>query len=959
MGAVNWFLVMSCCFAADEAALKLAHSHLARGRYAEAVEAFETLLAESPQNEPVVLGCVAAHAAQGERDQAETLLDAFLKRQPHAPQGWAYRARLHWERGQLAEAAQAAQQAMQRQPDCPLARLIQAHVWVETGQLKEASEGYRWFVRYYNRVQPRDAETLLIIGEGAAQYARWHSVAQIFDFLVNTLCVDALKADPECWQAHYLAGTLLLEKYNSADALPELKAALAINPQAVPVHLALAADALERLQTDAAARHIDRALAVDPHHPEALRLQAQLFLHQGRLTEAHQSLAQALHRQPVNQVALALRAYLLAVQGDLPAVDRFRDLLAHLDQMHDWRAADSEFERLIVDLAQRNPRPGYFLSALGRLFEQDRKFAYAECCYRQAIASMPQLAPPKSELGMLYFQTGRLPEAQKLLDDAFKADPYHVRVSNMRKVLRVLEGYGTVSTPHFVIRADSQLDGVLARYMAEYLEEIYAEITQRYGFEPPQRTQIEVYNQAKGLAGHQWFSARMIGLPWLQTIGASTGTIVALTSPAATAEPYNWARVLRHEFVHVVTIQQTDFNIPHWLTEALATREEGYPPPPEWNELLRQRVAQNNLRNLDNLHLGFQRAESREDWTFAYCQSVLYAEYFVQRFGEMALVRLLDAYHHTRSTEQALRTAFGVDKADVEAGYLQFLKERVAKLNAQMDDGYADPARIRQEYAERPHDPATQAAYAALQFRLGRFAEAQSLAEKVLARDPAQPLAAAVRAQGYAREERWDDAQRVLLPAFREEQPHPRVLLLLAQVHLQRGDAAAALRLFQLGRRHFPDRREWLSGMVQAAEMAGDEALLQEALEAQVATDADDAGPRVRLAQMAYDRGDFSRAARFARLALHIDVLDAEVHILLARALRRMQQFPAAHDAYSVALSLKPGVPNWELEYAEALWDGHRQDEARSRLDAFLARHPDDAAAKALRQRWSQSGKKK
>lgn len=952
MTAGVWVLWLGVAWTVEESALRAAQSHLARGRYAEAVEAFESLLTQAPQDERVVVGCARTYLAQGEYDRAEALLTAALEQQPQSVRLWAERARLHWERGQLNEAAQAAQTALQLQPEWPLARLIQTHVWVETGQLKEASEGYRWFVRYYNRVQPTDAETLLIVGEGAAQYARWRSVAQIFDFLVNTLCVDALRADPECWQAHALAGTLLLEKHNPGDALPELKAALAINPQAVPVHLALAAAALERLDYDEATRSLERALAIEARHPEALRLKAELLGQQGRLAEAEQVLEQARQVHPTHQLIEALGCYFRTLRGDLPPLDRFRHLLAHLDHIADWQPTDSPFEQQIVRLAQRNPRPGYFLSELGRLFERDRKFAYAETCYQQAITSMPQLARPKTELGMLYFQIGRLPEAQKILEEAFQADPYHVRVSNMRKVLRVLEGYGTVSTPHFVIRADSQLDGILAKYMAEYLEEIYPEITQRYGFEPPQRTQIEVYNKAKGLAGHQWFSARMIGLPWLQTIGASTGTIVALTSPAATEEPYNWARVLRHEFVHVVTLQQTDFNIPHWLTEALATREEGYPPPPQWYDLLRKRLAENRLRNLENLHLGFQRAESRDDWNFAYCQSVLYAEYFVQRFGEDALARLLQAYRQTRSTPQALRMAFGVELADIEAGYLQFLRERVAEGQDHFHDEPADPEQIRQQYAAQPDDPSAQAAFAWLQFRLGRFQEAHTLAQRVVQRVPNHPLASLVLAQGFLREERLEDAARLLTAALQEPQPHPQVLLLLARVKLKQGDAAEALRLFQRGQQRFPQRREWLVGMIQAAEQAGQDATLVKALETLAATDPDDPGPRIRLAQRAYDLGDDPRAIRWAKSALHIDVLDAEIHVLLARSFRRLKQYASAAEEFQVALALKPGEVTWDLEYAETLWDSHRPAEAWARVQALLAKHPDHAEAKTLLQRW-------
>src|SRR5690606_23228977 len=136
---------------------------------------------------------------------------------------------------------------------------------------------------------------------------------------------------------------------------------------------------------------------------------------------------------------------------------------------------------------------------------------------------------------------------------------------------------------------------ILGQAMAEYLEEIYPELVAQFGYEPPHRTHFEIYNKAKGLSAHQWFSARMVGLPWIQTIGASTGVIVALASPNGVAEPFNWARVLRHEFVHVLTLQQTGFHIPHWFTEALAVTSEGYPRPEKWNRLLLERVPKGEL----------------------------------------------------------------------------------------------------------------------------------------------------------------------------------------------------------------------------------------------------------------------------------------------------------------------------------------------------------------------------
>ncbi len=61
--------------------------------------------------------------------------------------------------------------------------------------------------------------------------------------------------------------------------------------------------------------------------------------------------------------------------------------------------------------------------------------------------------------------------------------------------------------------------------------------------------------------------------------------------------------MLRHEFVHVITVQQSGFNIPHWFTEVLAMLNEGYPPPSEWMELLARRFP-SQLRTLATLDGG-------------------------------------------------------------------------------------------------------------------------------------------------------------------------------------------------------------------------------------------------------------------------------------------------------------------------------------------------------------------
>ncbi len=906
-----------CCallLAAEPVDLTTPRSHLDRGRYDEAAEWFEARPADAPRSATGSLLLAELQFQTGKVAEALQTLEEAITREPGQAVLLAHKARLLAFRGELAPAAAAAEAALAIEPNQPLARLVQADVWTATGKLQEASDGYRWFVRYYNQAQPTDAATLMVLGQGAAQYARWKGSAQIFDFLVNTLCADALKDDPDCWQAHQLAGELLLEKYNRAEGLPELQAGLAINPRAVDILLSLAAASLAEMQYDDAERFLQKALETHPRHPEALRLQAKSLISQGRIVEGEPVLGAALVACPTDQRTIALVAYLESVKGHSPVPKRLEQLLGQLDDLSNWQPSDSPFETIVVNLAKVNPRPGYFLQELGRLFQGQRKLTLAAICYEQAIARMPQLSEPKSDLAMLHFQAGRMEEARKLLDDAFRADPYHVRISNMRKVLRVLDDYATVSTPHFVLRADSQLDSVLSKYMAEELERVYADVTTEYGFEPPQRTQIEIYNKARGLAGHQWFSARMVGLPWLQTIGASTGLIIALTSPAATPEPYNWARVIRHEFVHVVTLQQTDFNIPHWFTEALATRAEGYPFPKSWDALLVKRFRANNLRNLDDLHLGFQRAESREDWDFAYCQSVLYAEYFLERFGDDALRKLLNAYRETRSTDEALQRAFGVRKADVEAGHKDFLQRRVDRLLASSPNLPLDAAAITDRYESDPKSPEVQADYAALLLDQEDAEQAEAIAATVLKSTPAQIRAACVLAEVRLQQKRERDALAILQRAYDPAKFDHRLWLLLGKQQLRTGDSQGAFQLFQRACEREPEELVWWQGLAQAADLTDNRAALIRCLETVARLDGDSAAARLERAELALEDKDFATAVDYAKRALQVDVLDADIHLTLARGFAGLKDTPSALAEYDVALQLKPGDARIQTE---------------------------------------------
>ncbi|MCX7407775.1 MAG: tetratricopeptide repeat protein [Planctomycetales bacterium] len=985
--------------ATDSPADKLvaSHRHLQKGRYGEAVEVLEGLTTkEAAELDRAALVKVRCEAwlSQGNRDAAENALQEAIKAEEGSAELFGLLARVHFERGRLDDADAAVAKALKLDANQLQARLIQAHLWTERGDIEKADVGYRWFVRYYNGRQPTEAEPLLFVGDGAAQYARWHSVSQIFDFCVNTVAKDALKADKECWQAHLLAGRLLLEKYNRQQGIPELKAALAINPNAVEVHVQLAQSAVGEYNWDEVEDEAKRALEIAPKTPGALRALAEAKLYFRDTEAAEKLLTEALEINPVDQQTLALVATLRMLQDGWPDVARLKVLLDNLDRIVTLKPEDlpvgrallpvldqardgkkspkgeatspkdetaeertgksahptklSRFEQIVVEVATRNPKPGYFLTALGEQVDRFRQHALAEPLFKQAIVLMPQLSQPKTALGQVYMQTGRIEDAKRVFDDAFKSDPYHVRVSNMRKVLKVLDDYNTVTTEHFVIRADAKLDKLLARYMAEYLEEVYPELTALFGFEPESRTQIEIYNEAKGLNGHQWFSARMVGLPWVQTIGASTGSIIAMTSPSGMDHPLNWARVMKHEFVHVLTLQQTNFNIPHWYTEALAVRSEGYPRPVEWNKLLLDRVPKGELKNLDNLSMGFIRAGNQENWNFAYCQSVLYAEYMVERFGEPSLAKLLDAYRRNRTTDQAVPEVFGVEKADFEKGYRDFLNKLVAGLKQNESEPEMKPSQIEKVYEKNKDDPKAAADYARLLLFVRERDKARKIAIEVLKRDPTQPVAALVVGALLLRDDKPDEAAKVMEPALNKEHPNRHLLELFLRVRLKQKLPDEAFALCELGQQHFPDNSDWWKGTATAAKLTGNKARRREALEKLVYLEADDPAPRKALSEMALAEVNFDESFKYAKLTLHIDVLDADIHRLLGESLRGLKQYPRAIAEFETALELKPKDPDLQIHLAETFLLSDRKDDAQNLVKEVLKQKPDHEGAKKL-----------
>ncbi len=924
-----WLLAAAPALAADDA-LDEARQLLLTGRYAEAAEQYAALGKKQHEPVAVVLGLARCQAAQGQYDRAAAGLEAAAKKHPKAAALPAELAQLALDRGDHAAARKWAEQAIELEKDQLTARWVQAEVARLAGDLEAAGKGYAWFVDYYNATdQFDDPDALRQIGRAAAQFARWNRLSDQFSFLVNELYPAALKLDPNYWPAHAEAGALFLEKYNRAEATRSLQAALAINPNAPQIHAALAELAILDFDLDGAQRSIRQALLVNPRYLPAWWMQADLHLANFEPDVAVEVLEKARKLNPRSEETLGRLA------ASYGMVDGLDDL-----------GPQTRLGKLEAEVRGRNRHCGTFYTALADALDKGRRFPTAAHFYAKAVAALPQMVGPRGQLALMYLRLGEEAKARPILEEAFQIDPFNVRVSNSIKVLEVLDGYETIETEHFILRFDPQHDRLLARYAARELEALYPEVCTRLGYEPAGKSLFEIFSDAKNTKGHGWFSARMVGLPQIHTIGACAGKMVALTSPSSMESQFNWARVLKHEFVHVVNLQQTNFNVPHWYTEALAVLLEDSPRPANWNEMLARRVPKGEVFDLDSINRGFIRPSSSEDWQMAYCQAEIYAEYLIDTYGEDAPGKLLAGYRDNLSTRAALKREFGVEQEDLEKGYRAYLAEIAEKLQAgNPPEAEQKLSELVKAHAENPDDVEAAADLALAYVQRKSYAEAGKLADRVLAAEPRHPLASYVKAKLLLVIGERQAALEKLEAALDRQQPQLELVKLLAGLKYQAKDFSQAAKLYELGRKHAPYDPAWSKSLAVVYLKTGDTKKLVPLLTKLAEADADDLAMRKKLAQLALAADDHAAAARWASECLEIDVQDALSHQMLARALVGQKRFAEAIEEYKVAIQLQPEQHALHLGLAAAYQQAGQIEEARRTLAALLKSKPDLPAA--------------
>src|SRR4029453_176630 len=162
---------------------------------------------------------------------------------------------------------------------------------------------------------------------------------------------------------------------------------------------------------------------------------------------------------------------------------------------------------------------------LGDVLGGMRQYPRSEKMYRVAIERAPWWTAPRNGLGLLLTQSGDEDKAKAELDAAYSLDPFNFRTTNYLILLDQMAKMDRVESEHFIIIFNKKEDPLAGIYFADYMESVHADICKTFHYEPTVKTMIEVF------PGHDAFSVRTTGSPWIGTVGASTGRVIAMVTP--------------------------------------------------------------------------------------------------------------------------------------------------------------------------------------------------------------------------------------------------------------------------------------------------------------------------------------------------------------------------------------------------------------------------------------------
>jgi tetratricopeptide (TPR) repeat protein len=883
---------------AKPATLADARDLLMQGSYEAAMEAYAKLSNDPQHAVQAGLGLARCRLQVGQYDEAIaglTALNAETSAEWHD-----LLAELLTRLGKYADAQTRLQAVLKIDERHAAARLQLGRLHELLGRRDEAIESYRWFDRQLVERPdlPKDAAWTTDTALGFLRFSvlTGTEVPRRTQHVLREMLQPAYTwLDRSYWPARIAAGDLLREKFNNDEedgSVSDYLAALRINPNLCEAQVGLGEVVLEGWQFEEVERRAELALKINPNFSPAIHLLAKKFILERRYEQAKEPCERALKINPNDLTALSLSAAASACRYDRTGV-----------------------EQMQVRVTALNTRCALFHRTLGDALSGIRQYAASEREYLRAIELDASDANARTELGMMYMQWGLEDKARDALDAAWALDPYNDRTKFTLELLDRLHKFAKYETAHFVVKYDAEHDPGLGEYVSSYLEPIYEAVTSDFQTPLSDKTIIEIFPT------HRAFGVRITGKPWIHTVGASTGRVIALASPRESADlmgRYNLARVLKHEFAHTVTLAATDNRIPHWFTEGLAVYEEDAPRPFDWSELLADAVRRDRLFTLESVDWGFIRPRRPTDRQMAYAQSEWMVEYIVERFGYDMIQIMVNRFRSGKTQSEVFTGELGVEPEKFDRAFHDWARAEAAKWNCHFD--LSPPEDIKELRAQAAKEDAVASVWGRLaraEFDESEYERSMAAARQALALDENEvnglDIVTSVltllsqKEKSEAGKRGYEDEALPLLERFMRVDPNSWAASKhFAEIALRRKEWDRAVETLKRLQHLCPmDPASWggLAGIY--LERGEEELALPQLIELARIEQNDPSIPQ-KVASIVRRRGELREAQYWYRQALSIDPSSVALHQALGDVCMQTGDSEAALREYKTLTELQP-----------------------------------------------------
>ncbi|RPI62023.1 MAG: hypothetical protein EHM48_04745, partial [Planctomycetaceae bacterium] len=600
-----------------------------------------------------------------------------------------------------------------------------------------------------------------------------------------------------------------------------------------------------------------------------------------------------------------------------------------------------------------NPNYAGLPTTIGDCLTNAKQFKEAEQYFQDAIKMAPELAGPKTSLGLMYLQTGQEDKALATLLEARKLDDFREDIVNRVNLLKVIlnkDRFQVKETEHFVVKVDNA-DAVMLDLVSDYMEGIYEEVCRDFDYKLPDKTYIEFFPT------HQDFSVRLTGRAGIPTIGACTGNVIAMAAPNESgtgAAGYNWAVVLRHEYTHAVTLAATKNRIPHWFTEAFAVRSQPDRRSAKNIMVLVNAVKGNQLMPVKDLDWGFIRPKSMGQRSMAYGEAEWMLEYIILQKDYDTAIKMLKAFADGMTQKEVFEKIVGMPEEEFDKNFQAWAKEQVRNEWKMNPDPTPDARKLTEEAKAKPNDDTIQAVLAAAALAANALKPAEEAARKALAVNPNNARALGVLGYVLANQKKTDEA--IGMAKRLEEIDHTSIHSpkILAQCYLEKQnfpDAIVALELLKQRQPIDLYAYEELAKLYNSGDPAKE---LPNLLELHKLTMTDPKYAR-QIADIYRKQSQDENALRFLRQVTYLNPYDTTVYGTMAAIHLKAKRYPDAISAVNNLCLLEPGsakawanMASVEFKVSQATNDKTMMEKAKESAEKSVKIDPEGQGKQIL-----------